>query len=97
MRTAPSDPNLGKDLESRQKEERTSLGQANVEFDKDLWFNYRMLQLFDILSLYFCCDGYADEKPREDLVAPIPVSYESNEEVKLRLIKSSLPLVNRLG
>ena len=23
-----------------------------------LWINYRMLQLFDLLSLYFCCDGY---------------------------------------
>lgn len=75
-----------RDLESRQQEERKSLGQDNLEFEKELWFNYRMLQLFDILSLYFCCDGYADEKLKEDLVAPVPVRYESKDDVNLRLI-----------
>ena len=40
-----------------------------------------------MLSLYFCCDGYADDEGfKEDLIAPVPVSYDSKEEVELRLI-----------
>lgn len=75
-----------KDLESRQQEQRSLLGKAEPKFEPDLWFNYRMLQVFDILSLYFCCDGYTDDKLKEDTVKPVPVRYESGEEVELRII-----------
>lgn len=75
-----------KDLEARQQEEKRSLGKAEPKFDQDLWLNYRMLQLFDLLSLYFCCDGYREDKLKEDLLAPVPVRYQSNEEVNLRLL-----------
>jgi Protein of unknown function (DUF3891) len=75
-----------KELEAKQQEEKRSLGKAEPKFDQDLWFNYRMLQVFDILSLYFCCDGYMDDKLKQDLIAPVPVNYESKEEVELHII-----------
>jgi hypothetical protein len=50
-------------------------------------FNFRALQIFDLLSLYFCCDGYADDEQfKEDLIAPVPLSYASKEEVELRIL-----------
>lgn len=75
-----------RDLEARQQEEKRSLARGYAKFDEELWFNYRMLQVFDILSLYCCCDGYADDKLKEDLVAPVPVRYDSKEEADLRII-----------
>ena len=57
-----------------------------MAFVDELWFNFRALQIFDLLSLYFCCDGYADDEQfKEDLIAPVSLSYDSNEEVELRI------------
>jgi hypothetical protein len=75
-----------RELEAKQQEEKKSLCKGEVKFDQDLWFNYRLLQVFDILSLYFCCDGYKDDKLKEDLVAPVPVNYDTKEEVELHII-----------
>ncbi|TAJ79230.1 DUF3891 family protein [bacterium] len=79
-----------KELEARQEEEKKSLGKTDLKFDGQLWFNYRTLQLYDFLSLYFCCDGYAgDNHLKEDAVAPVPVAYDSKEEVELRIVPTS--------
>ena len=45
-----------------------------------------VLQIFDLLSLYFCCDGYAsDEQFKEYTIAPVRVSYDSDKTVKLTI------------
>ena len=73
-------------LEAQQEQEKNALGAGKAAFVEELWFNFRALQIFDLLSLYFCCDGYADdERFKEDLIAPVPVSYDSKEEVDLRI------------
>jgi hypothetical protein len=38
---------------------------------KGAWTNYRLMQVWDLLGLYFCC-----QEPYEDFVEPVPVSYE---------------------
>jgi hypothetical protein len=39
-----------------------------------------------LLSLYFCCDGYAsDDQFKEYTIAPVRVSYGSDETVKLTI------------
>jgi hypothetical protein len=44
------------------------------------------LQIFDLLSLYFCCDGYASDGAfKEYAIAPVRVSYDSDETVRLTL------------
>jgi hypothetical protein len=74
-------------LEGQQEKEKIALGAGNPVFVNDLWFNFRALQIFDLLSLYFCCDGYAgDEQFKEDLIAPLSLSYASKEEVELRIL-----------
>ena len=73
-------------LEARQEQEKNALSAGNLAFVDELWFNFRALQIFDLLSLYFCCDGYADDEQfKEDLIAPVSVSYDSKEEVELRI------------
>jgi hypothetical protein len=73
-------------LETAQKAEIDSLG-GGGEFTRKLWFNYRLLQVFDILSLYFGCDGYSgDGQLKPDRIAPVPLAYDGTEETELRLI-----------
>ncbi len=55
--------------EARQEEARRSVDAAA------LWTNYRLLQVWDLLGLYFCC---AD--PVEDRIEPVPLSYRDGEK-----------------
>ena len=47
---------------------------------KQLWTNYRLMQVWDLLGLYFCC-----QEPYEDYVEPAPVRYEGGETDGVRL------------
>lgn len=50
-------------------------------FDWDrLWTNYRLMQVWDLLGLYFCC-----AEPTEDAVEPVPRRYGEEQGVRLRL------------
>jgi len=99
-----------KEMEATQQEEKNGLGGGDPKFEADLWVNYRALQIYDLLSLYFCCDGYIpltlpspplsgertkergpeddqfeDDQLKEDVLAPIRLGYDSQEEVELRI------------
>lgn len=75
-----------KAMEADQEEARKSLAAGNPRFEDELWFNYRALQVYDLLSLYFCCDGYATETDfKTYAIAPVRVSYDSDEEVELQI------------
>jgi hypothetical protein len=51
--------------------------------------NYRIFQVFDLLSLYFCCDGYeADGSMKAVRITPVPTAYDSENEVELHIIPS---------
>ena len=73
------------ELEEQQQRDKDALAAGNPGFEDELWINYRMLQLFDLLSLYFCCDGYGDDGFREERLAPIPDGYTPNDGLELRL------------
>jgi hypothetical protein len=73
-------------LESRQRDEKRLLGNAEPGFERELWFNYRSLQVYDVLSLYFCCNGYDGERLKEDRIGPIPISYHTEEEAVLHIL-----------
>lgn len=76
-------------LEAAQKKEKESLRAGNPDFDDQLWFNYRMLQVYDIFSLYFCLDGHEDDHLKPYEVAPVPVVYGSKEETALRIVPTN--------
>jgi hypothetical protein len=74
-------------LESQQQEYKKTLAAANPKFEDELAYNYRALQIFDLLSLYFCCDGYvAENEFKEYTIAPIRIAYDSNEEAELKIM-----------
>ena len=69
-----------KDLEAKQEKAKLALAVKNAGFENELAYNYRALQIYDLLSLY-CCDGYAAEDTfREYKIAPVRVTYDSKNE-----------------
>jgi len=78
--------NAKKDLETKQAEMKKVLAAKNPNFENELGYNYMALQIFDLMSLYFCCDGYASENQFKDYtIAPVRASYDSNETVRLTI------------
>jgi hypothetical protein len=47
---------------------------------KGVWTNYRLMQVWDLLGLYFCC-----QEPYEDAIEPVPVSYAGADHEGVRL------------
>ena len=73
-------------LESQQAEIKRKLMELEPGFENELAYNYMALQIFDLLSLYFCCDGFAsDTEFKEYKIGPVRLSYDSNETVTLTL------------
>jgi Protein of unknown function (DUF3891) len=60
--------------EAWQEQQQRTLDQAQV------WTNYRMLQVWDLLGLYFCC-----QDPAEEAIEPVPVSYGGGRMDGIRL------------
>ncbi len=78
--------NAKKELEAKQEELKKSLAAKHPGLENELAYNYMALQIFDLLSLYFCCDGYAaDNQFKEYAIAPVRVSYDSDETVRLTI------------
>jgi hypothetical protein len=76
-----------KELEAKQEEFKKELAGQRPDFANELEYNYRVLQVFDLLSLYLCCDGHtADEEFKEYKIAPVRVSYDSDQTVALHVL-----------
>ena len=60
--------------EARQKEEEKSFDAA------ELRTNYHLLQVWDLLGLYFCC-----QDPYDDYIEPVPLAYGGTQENTVRL------------
>jgi hypothetical protein len=53
--------------------------EAKKSWDSEqLAVNYRLMQIWDLLALYFCC-----EDPYEENIEPVPVRYQKNSEVRM--------------
>ena len=75
-----------KKLETSQREQMNRL---EKDSSRHVWVNYRIFQVFDLLSLYFCCDGYeADGSMKAVRITPVPTAYDSDKEVELHIIPS---------
>ena len=62
------------------EEQEARQAQLAAECDHQLQVNYHLLQVWDLLGLYFCC-----HEPHEDYVAPVPTSYTNGSSVRLEL------------
>ncbi len=75
-----------RDLDGWQREVAEELGLAEPKAREGLWHNYRLLQVFDLLSLYFCRDGYQNGQMQEVVLEQVPVSSASDRLVDLHLV-----------
>jgi hypothetical protein len=87
---APEEAPLGldaafEDLQGWQQEVAQELGMSDASARNAFWHNYRLLQVFDLLSLHFCCDGYQGDQLKELTLENVPVSGSSSEMVDLQL------------
>ncbi|HZT08562.1 MAG TPA: DUF3891 family protein [Chloroflexota bacterium] len=73
------------DLEPWQRAVWEDLGLDAPKAREAFWHNYRLLQVFDLLSLYFCRDGVRDGKLQEVVYERVPVRVGSDEVVELQL------------
>jgi hypothetical protein len=64
--------------EARQEQQRSSLNSNGAA--ATLWTNYRLMQVWDLLGLYFCC-----QDPYEDYIEPVPVRYSEKEGIRLSM------------
>ena len=63
--------------------EKQEAAQARLQAEvdkKQFAVNYHLLQVWDLLGLYFCCSA-----PREEYVEPVPTSYANGGGVRLDL------------
>jgi hypothetical protein len=76
------------DLEPRWQAEATTLGLDDPAARRAFWSNYCMLQVFDLLSLYLCLDGWKGDEMIETSLTGLPLAYEGNAVADIRLIPS---------
>lgn len=50
-----------------------------------LWFNYRLLQVYDLLSLYVCCDGYENGNLKQTGLSGVPTTYRKSDGAEIRI------------
>ncbi len=60
--------------EPRQEKERASGNQDEI------WTNYHLLQVWDLLGLYFCC-----QEPYDDYIDPVPLGYSNGKTLRLNM------------
>lgn len=73
------------DLKDWQREVADQLGLDDPAPRDAYWHNYRCLQTFCQLSLYFCCDGYDGEQMKEVTLEQVPIAYGAGRVVDLRI------------
>jgi hypothetical protein len=78
-----------REMEARQRARVEEFGKRDPATEKQVRTNYRLFQVFDLLSLYFCCDGHGDKGMKDVTIGPIPMSYKNGDETDLHLIPLS--------
>ena len=49
-----------------------------------MWTNYRLMQVWDLLGLYFCC-----QEPYNDHIEPVPMDRPSDDDAGVKLTMTS--------
>jgi len=63
------------------KRNETWQEQARIAWDqRQLDVNYRLMQIWDLLALYLCC-----EEPYEEYIEPVPISYEEKDGIRMTI------------
>jgi hypothetical protein len=77
---------LGDDTEEFIATNEARQRQEEKAFDPiELRTNYHLLQVWDLLGLYFCC-----QDPYDDYIEPVPLAYDGKKENTVRLSMRAL-------
>ena len=77
---------LAADTEQFIEKNETRQRQEEKAFDPvELRTNYHLLQVWDLLGLYFCC-----QDPYDDYIEPVPLAYDGKKENTVRLSMQAL-------
>jgi hypothetical protein len=72
-------------LEQDQAHTRRKLVAAGLASEDEISVNFRLLQTFDLLSLYFCRDGYDGGRLKPAHIEPVPLSYRTADNASLAI------------
>ena len=79
--TGYNPPQVGPEIqEFVARNERWQEGERTSWDLEKLWINYRLMQVWDLLALYFCCHELC-----EDYIEPVPVNYSDENGVRLTM------------
>jgi Protein of unknown function (DUF3891) len=77
---------LGAETEEFIEKNEARQREAAKAFDPvELRTNYHLLQVWDLLGLYFCC-----QEPYDDYIEPVPLAYDGKPENTVRLSLQAL-------
>jgi hypothetical protein len=72
---------LGAPIEAFAAKAEAQQANAREAWDaQELWTNYRLLQVWDLLGLYFACQA-----PYDDHIEPVPVTYDDGKRDGVRM------------
>jgi hypothetical protein len=75
------------DLEKDQRTEIKYLEEHASQSEDEIRRNYRLMQVFDLLSLYLCCDGYGDGgEMKQVTLGPISAADAPGQELTLNVV-----------
>jgi hypothetical protein len=74
------------DMEPWQREIATALDLDDRTKRRAFWTNYCALQVFDLMSLYFCLDGYEGNDLVATTLTGVPMGYEGEEIADVRIV-----------
>src|SRR5207249_1330609 len=83
----PGEAPLGMDAAFEDLDEglREHLSRLDAPARDSLWFNYRLLQVYDLLSLYVCCDGYKDGELQPSALSGVPLAHDGSDGAEVRI------------
>jgi hypothetical protein len=73
-------------FEPWQQAQAETLGLTEPGKRQAFWTNYCMLQVFDLLSLYFCLDGYDGDALTETTLVGIPCDHRGEKAADLHIL-----------
>ena len=58
-----------------------------LQSEDEIRRNYRLMQVFDLLSLYLCCDGHGDRgEMKQVTLGPICAADKAAQELTLNIL-----------
>lgn len=72
-------------LEREQAATEAAIVEKGISTAEDISTNYCLLQFFDLLSLYLCCDGYDNGQLVATSIGPVPMDYASGKVSEIRI------------